>query len=433
MKIITPSLLSLLFFCGFAAANMEIEEWRTPEGAKVLWTKAKGLPMLDIALSFDAASSRDGAQFGLASMTNSLIGSSTKSKNEEQIIRDFEELGANISTASLKDMALVSLRTLTRDEVLRRAVSLFAEVVGEVEFKQKYLNRAKKQAAASIDAGKQSPNNIAFETFEQAVFAGHPYAHPDIGTKKSLATISTSDLRQHYQKYYVAKNLNIAMVGDISRVKAKQIARQISHKLNVGVAAKSLIKVQKLAASNTIHIKFPSAQTHIFLGQTGINRSHPDYYALFLGNHIFGASGLNSILADEVREQRGLAYSVSSSLAKMRSNGYFLLTLQTKNSQTAEAKKVTIETFRKFLAQPLSHEKLQDGKSHIIASFFIKAANNSERLAYLSIIGFYDLPLNYLKNFSNKIKPITALEVQNAFLKLIDTKKWVMVTVGGEK
>ena len=137
----------LLLFSVFAiSANaLDIQSWKTPEGAKVLFVETKGLPMLDIRLNFDAASSRDGDKPGVALMTNNLIGTATKNKDEEQIIQDFESIGANLSVNSLKDMSMVSLRTLTRPEILRKAIHFFKEVVTEPVFKQKYLTRDKRQ------------------------------------------------------------------------------------------------------------------------------------------------------------------------------------------------------------------------------------------------------------------------------------------------
>jgi Predicted Zn-dependent peptidases len=193
-------------------------------------------------------------------------------------------------------------------------------------------------------------------------------------------------------------------VGDISKVKAKQIARQISHGLNVGQKAKANSVVLPLEQPQTIHIEFPSKQTHLLIGQAGINRSHPDYYPLYLGNHIFGGSGLTSILSDEIREKKGLAYSAYSYFTKMQSNGFFMMRMQTKNDQAIEAKNIAIETLKNFRNNAIDAQKLQDGKDNIIGGFALETASNANILTYLSIIGFYDLPLDYLSSFTDKIQ-----------------------------
>lgn len=428
MKIL---ILVLLLLSRAVIAQIDIQHWTTPEGAKVLFTPTKGLPMLDIALNFKAAAATDGALFGLASLVNSLLGTATKYHSEEQIIDAFESVGAQFSTHSLKDIAVVSLRTLTRKSALKKALDTFAEVVAQPDFKQAYFNRKKRQTQRQIQANKQSPASVASTAFEAAVFAKHPYAHPNIGTEKTLADISIADIKTHYKTHYVGKNLTIALVGDITTQYAKQVARQISHRLNIGQKSAPNIVVPPLHSAQKIHITFPSKQTHLLIGQTGINRSHRDYYPLYLGNHILGGNGLSSILNHKIREQQGLAYSSVSYFTKMQSNGYFLLKLQTKNATADAAKNIALKTLKDFISQPINTPQLQDGKDNIIGGFALQTASNANILSYLSVIGFYDLPLDYLNTFTDKIKNISAQEVQNAFNKLIDMDKLIVLSVGG--
>lgn len=427
------TLILFLLLLTNAQAKLDIQYWTTPEGAKVFFAQTKGLPILDVALNFDAAASRDGDQFGLASLTNGLLGTATQYHNEEQIINAFESVGAQFSTSSLKDMSIVSLRTLTRQPILKKSLDTFTEVITQPSFEQKYLTRERRQTLRSIEASKQSPASIASLAFDKAVFANHPYAHPKIGTEKSIKQISLQDLKQHYDKFYVAKNLTIALVGDITKVKAKQIARQISHGLNVGKKAKNNPVITALKSSQKIHIEFPSKQTHLLIGQSGVNRSHPDYYPLYLGNHIFGGSGLTSILSDEIREKKGLAYSAYSYFTKMKSNGFFMMRMQTKNDQALEAKNIALQTLKNFRNNAIDTQKLQDGKDNIIGGFALETASNANILTYLSIIGFYELPLDYLSGFTDKIKNISAQDIQNAYARLVDMDKLIILSVGEQK
>jgi zinc protease len=426
-------LFLFLLLTNYAQAALNISQWQTPEGAKVLFTQTKGLPMLDVALNFDAASSKDGAQFGLAELTNTLIGTATDTLSEEQIINRFESLGTEFSIVSLKDMAIISMRSLTRADILRQSLSIFSDVVAQANFKQRYLSREKKQALRSIQAAKQAPEEVASLAFDELVFKNHAYAHAEIGTQNTLEAIQLSDVEQFYRQFYVAKNLTIALVGDISKTQARQIARQISHGLNMGQKAKTNPIVKPLEKSQVKHIEFPSNQTHLLIGQTGINRAHPDYYALYLGNHILGGAGLSSILGGEVREKKGLVYSVSSRLTKMKSHGFFLIELQTKNSQTQQAQKIALKVLDDFINNPISQQKLRDSKDNIIGGFALQTANNANILAYLSIIGFYNLPNDFLGAFPQKIEQISAKDIQQSFRRLIDMDKLIILSVGKSK
>lgn len=423
-------LLLFLLLTANVYAKLNIQHWTTPEGAKVLFVQTKGLPIVDISAVFDAASSRDGTQYGLASLTNGLIGTATAYHHEEQIIHTFESLGAQFSTNSLKDMSLISLRTLSREPVLRKALNIFTEVMAQPSFQQKYLTRAKFQTLQSIRANKQSPASIIATAFNKAVFGSHPYAHETIGTPSTIEKITIQDVEGHYRQFYVAKNLTIALVGDISKVRAMQIARQISHGLNIGKKPKTNPMVIALDKMQNIHIDFPSKQTHLRIGQTGINRTHQDYYALYLGNHMFGGSVTTSILNDEIRGKKALAYSVYSYLNKMQSNGSFMMNMQTKNAQANRAKTIAIQTLNDFINKPIDKQRFQDAKDNIIGGFALDTASNANILTYLTIIGFYNLPLDYLNTFTDKIKNISAQDIQNAFIRLINTDKLAVVSVG---
>src|SRR6056300_1392544 len=356
----------LLLFSLFAisASALDIQSWKTPEGAKVLFVETKGLPMLDIRLNFDAASSRDGDKPGVALMTNNLIGTATKNKDEEQIIQDFESIGDNLSVNSLKDMSMVSLRTLTRPEILRKAIHYFKEVVTEPVFKHKYLARDKRQTYQAFEADKQSPGAIANKEFDRLIFADHPYAHPKAGTEESLKEITIDDIHNHYKQYYVAKNMNIAIVGDIDKAKAMTIARMLSQGFREGEKPPLNPMISPLKKPIEKHIEFPSTQTHLLIGHNGISRKHPDYYSLYIGNHILGGSGLTSILSEEIREKRGLTYSVYSFFSKMKSNGYFQIKAQTKNKDVNVSRQVALETLEKFIKEPVDQERFDDAKDN---------------------------------------------------------------------
>jgi zinc protease len=425
-------LFLFLLLIGNVNAQLNIQHWTTPEGAKVLFVQTKGLPIVDVSLNFDAASSRDGEQYGLAFLTNSLLGTASQYHNEEQIINAFESVGAQFSNHSHKDMAIVSLRSLAKAEVLKQSLDIFTEVITQPNFKQKYLTREKRQILQTIRAAQQSPASVASKAFNKAVFGTHPYAHEIIGTQTSIDNITTLDLQRHYRQFYVAKNLTIALVGDVSKVKAKQIARQISHGLNVGKKPRPNLAVKAVDEAKNIDINFPSKQTHLLIGQVGINRSHPDYYPLHLGNHIFGGSGLTSILSNEIREQKGLAYSAYSYFSLMQSNGLFVMRLQTKNQQANQAKKIAIQTLNNFIDNPIDKQKLKDGKDHIIGGFALKTASNANILNHLAIIGFYNLPLDYLSSFTDKIKNIDVQDIHAAFNRLIDMDKLIVLSVGSK-
>ncbi|SFV62010.1 FIG015287: Zinc protease [hydrothermal vent metagenome] len=409
---------------------LDIKNWQTPEGANVYFVKDKSLPMLDISLIFDAASSRDGNKYGIANLTNDLIGRSSSRYSEEEIIDKLESLGAVMSGSSLKDMSMLSLRTLTKKKVLNQSLKLFSHLVHNPNFDKKIIKRLKKQRLVQIEAGKQNPSSIASKEISSILFNSHPYAHPTIGTKETLINISRKDIIDFYKKYYVNNNLTIALIGNISQAKAKQITKQISLGFDLGEKPKKLNDV--IAVSSTFkHIKFPSQQSHYLLAHLGVKRTNPDYYALYLGNHILGGSGLNSLLSQEVREKNGLSYNIESYFLPMKSKGYFLLNLQTKNSQFPLARELSKNVLQQFINTKPTQFKLKNAKDNLIGGFALRTSSNAKILTYLSLIGFYKLPLNYLDNFIEKIKDVSAEDIYQAYQKLFTKNpEFVEVVVG---
>ncbi|MEJ2459927.1 MAG: insulinase family protein, partial [Novosphingobium sp.] len=177
---------------------------------------------------------------------------------------------------------------------------------------------------------------------------------------------------------------------------------------------------------------FPSSQTHILVGQAGVARHDPDYFPLYVGNHVLGGNPLVSILGDALRNDRGLSYSVSSHLSPMRAKGPFLMVAQTKNDQADEALEVMRETLQQFVDKGPSDEQLEAAKRNIVGSFPLAIANNGSIVEYLSMIGFYDLPLNWLDTFTDKVEAVSVLAVRDAFRRRIDPANDIAVVVGGK-
>ncbi|HHC75267.1 MAG TPA: insulinase family protein, partial [Thiothrix sp.] len=171
---------------------------------------------------------------------------------------------------------------------------------------------------------------------------------------------------------------------------------------------------------------------HIMIGQTGNKRGDKDYFTLYLGNHIMGGGGFTSRLMKEVRDARGLSYSVYSYFSAMRENGPFLLSLQTKLSQTDEAIKVAREVVKKFQKEGASAEELVEAKKDVNGGFPLNVASNADIVEYLAMIGFYNLPLDYLNTFTQKIDKITQADILSAFQRRLTPEKMLTVIVGGE-
>ena len=341
-------------------------------------------------------------------------------------------MGAKLENGALRDMAWVGVRTLTEQPAMDTVIDTLADLVGRPTFPPNELERQRQAMQVSLRKSEQSPGSVASKAFYREVFGEHPYAIDSGGTEASLKALNRDDLLSAYRRYYVARNATVAIVGALDRGQAEEIARRVTGKLAAGEPAPVLPEVQALGTALDQRVEFPSSQSHIYVGQPGMKRNDPDYFALYVGNHILGGSGLVSQLSEEVREKRGLSYSVSSYFIPMRERGPFLMRAQTKNASFDEALQAMKDTLDRFMAQGPSEEELVAAKRNITGGFPLRIASNSKILEYLGVIGFYDLPLDYLDRFNERVNAVTAEQIRDAFLRRVDPQRFVTIVVGGK-
>jgi zinc protease len=250
------------------------------------------------------------------------------------------------------------------------------------------------------------------------------------GTEQSLQSITLEDIKAFYQQYYVASNAIIVIVGAINRMEAEQMVTTLMQGLPAGEKPEPLPPVPDLKQASTIKIDFPSKQSHIYVGQPGMKRKDDDFFSLFVANHPFGGSGFASRLVEVIREDRGLAYSVSSYFSPMRERGPFLMSLQTRADQTDEALSLLRSELEKYVASGPDREELEASISNITGSFPLNLDSNSKLLAFLAMIGFYDLPKDYIDTYIANISKVDRGDIRAVLKDRIDTDKLVTVIVG---
>ena len=417
-------------FVSTALAAPDIQQWWTPNGVRVLFVQDDILPMLDVRVLFDAASSRDDGLPGLAALTNGLLAEGAAGKSAQQIAEDFESVGAKIDNAALRDMAYVGVRTLTRERYLDRAMTTLAEVLTQPDFPPQAFERELARMKVARQASKQSPSDIAEEAFYKALYRDHPYATPVGGTDASLAAITLDDVRAFYRKYYVAGNALVVMVGAVDRAQAQTIATKLTAALPAGQKPASLPPVPELTEAKTIRIEFPSKQSNILVGQPGMTRGDPDYFALYVANHPLGGSGFSSRLVQTIREDRGLAYSVYSYFTPMREAGPFTMGMQTRADQTDEALSLMNTELEKYVSAGPTQAELDAAKSNITGSFPLGLDSNSKLLGYLAMIGFYDLPLDYIETFIDHVRAVDLKAVNDVLKRRLHPDRMLTVIVG---
>lgn len=409
--------------------SLDIQQWQTRNGSQVLFVPAPELPMFDLRLTFAAGSSRDGNQPGLASLTNALLDQGTTQKSADEIALGFENLGAQLGSGSYRDMGILSLRSLSDPALSEPALALFTEVLGSPAFTQPAIERLKNQLHASFDYEQKDPGTLSSQAFFAELYGDHPYAHASRGNPRSIAAITRAQLIAFYQQHYSAGNVQIALVGDLNRQQAEQIAERISQALPQGPALAAVPAATPRGARQK-HIEFDSSQTHILLGQLTLERGHADYAALFLANQILGGSGFGSRLMEEVREKRGLTYGIYSGLSPMQTAGPFMINVQTRAELSQATLDFVLQLLRDFIEQGPTAAELAASKQEILGSFPLSAASNSAIVGQLGAIGFYDLPLSWQDDFIHQIEQLSLEQVHAAIRRHLDAEALTIITLG---
>lgn len=413
-------------------ATVKIEHWQTSQGGRVYFVNTPALPMVDVRVTFDAGSARDDAQFGLAALTSAMLEAGAGEWGADEIANRFESVGATFSNGVSKDMAWISMRSLVEKPLLDEALATYQTVLTKPRFDEADFQREKSRTLAGLKHREESPAALASIAFYKALYHDHPYGHPDEGVVQTVAGFEVADLKEFYQKYYVAANAVVVIVGDVSKANAEQMANNLLAGLAVGQKPQDIPPVSLPTQSSFEHIDFPSTQTHVLAGMPGTYRKDPDYFALYVGNHILGGGSLVSKLFDEVREKRGLAYSASSQFAPLFRPGPFTIGLQTRNDQTNKAVEVMNVTVKDFVEKGPTEKELTAAKQNIIGGFAMRVDTNSKLTDYITMIGFYQQPLDYLDVFQSKIDAVTVDAVRDAFKRRIRPEWLQTVTVGGK-
>lgn len=409
---------------------VSIQHWSTLNDAQVYFIATAGIPIVDVQVNFDAGSARDNEKPGLAALCIHLLEQGIPNANADLIAEKFEDAGAKFNVNIDRDRATVFLRSLTDPKLLNPVVALYADLIASPTFPENNIETVRSQMLTELKRNLQQPNIVATQAFSRTLYKNHPYAEPTCGTIEAVSSITKEDLIQFHQQYFVAKNATITIVGDLSKEQATDIANQVTQKLPAGNAAAPLPDVAALTQSIDVNIPFPTEQTHVLTGQPCATQNDPDYFPLLVGNYILGGAGLTSRLFNDVRNDRGLAYNVTSALLQLQKPAPFVIKLQTKNTQSKEAIGVLQNTLLKFIQEGPTEQEILEAKQSLTRSFPVEISNNEKITDVVSSIGFYKLPLDSLATYQKQVEAVTFSDIKSAFQRRIHPEKLGLIVVG---
>lgn len=410
-------------------AALPIEHWSTANGVRVYFVRADAIPMLDVSIDFDA-----GARFdppdkrGLASMTRGMMARGAKDLDEAAIDDGFARIGAQFGGGASDDRAGFALRTLTRPAELDRAIALLAQVLATPQFPQAVLDREKARTIDAIREAETRPGTIAQKAFGKLTYGTHPYGQQ--ADAESVAAIGRDDLVAFHRRMYGASHAVVAMIGAVSTEQARDISERLTRGLGAGEQRPEVAAVKMLEASQEQRIAHPASQAHLLVGAPLIARGDPDFFPLFVGNYVLGGGGFVSRLYSEIREKRGLAYSVYSYFSPMLQPGPFTIGLQTRKEQADEALQLVRQVLARFVDEGPTTEEVKGAQDNLVGGFALRIDSNRKILDNLAMIGFYRMPLDYLDTWTQRVSAVTRQDIADAFRRRVHPQAMATVMVG---
>jgi zinc protease len=435
-----PLLLAGLGALTGAQAAIPVQHWTHASGARVYLVASPSIPMLDVQLNFDGGSRRDPAsQAGLAGATAGLLLAGVlaqgdqKALDENQLGEAWADLGAQFGANASGDRFSLSLRTLTEPALLERAVALAARQLAAPAWPEKIWQRDRERTLAALKEAENRPGTHAGRAFSRAVFGTHPYGFE--ADAKTLGAISVADMRTFYRRHVAACRAQVSLVGAIDREAAERIVGRFMAAVQPHGCddLPPVPEVQPLAREQTQRLPFAAAQAQVLIGQPGVPRNDPDFFPLFVGNYILGGGGFVSRLTTEVREKRGLSYSVYSYFAPGLHAGAFQLGLSTRPDQADQAIGVARDVVRQFVEQGPTEAELQAAKDYLINGFALRIDSNRKLLDNVSNIAWNGLPLDYLDTWTDQVQRVSVAVIRRAFARVLQPDRMVTVVVGAEQ
>ncbi|MCG9027327.1 insulinase family protein [Laribacter hongkongensis] len=429
--------LSWLLLAGGAlmagvASAQPIERWTQPDGARVLFVPSHQNPIIDIRIDVDAGSRREApGRLGVAALTNRLLASGTRKHDEEALSAAWADRSMQYGASVDQDRAAIRLRLLSDAADRRQGVALLNEVLTQPVFPAAALARAKAQTVAGLRQEETSPQAVAYRQFIQTIYGRHPYANEARLTPAAVEAIGREDVRAFWQQHYRPGYMSIAIVGDLTRREAAELAQQLTRGLpRTGAPLPEVPPVPQPAAQR-LSQPHVASQASVALGLPLLTRDDPDYYPLVVGNYVLGGGGFDSRLMTELRSKRGLTYGASSMLAPYTAPGEFMVSVSTRKAQADEARRVARETLEKFVADGPSAAELEQAKANIISGFPLRYDSNKKLIEYVAAIGFYNLPLTWLDDYPRAVEQVTPEAVRDAYRRRVGLDHLVEVVVGG--
>lgn len=421
--------LALVGFVLFAPASqaMEIQRVVSPAGIEAWLVEDYAVPIVAVNFAFSGGSAQDPMEKpGVANMLSGLLDEGAGDIDSKAFQARLDELSIGLSFDAGRDEFYGTLKTLEENKA--EAFDLLALAVQKPRFDAEPVERIRAQITVGINEAKKQPESIAGDAMRATAYPGHPYGQPSEGTVESVKAITVDDLRAFRDKTFARDNLKVVVVGAID---AKGVTAMLNQVFGPLPEKAELVAIADVAPKGgNVEIDMPNPQTVIRFGGPGPARAAPDFMASFVANHILGGGTFSSRLYEEVRERRGLAYSVGTMLLPSRHSAVIAGSTATRADRADETVQLIKGEMARLAKDGPTEEELAKAKSFLIGSYALRFDSSSKIARQLLGIMLEDLGIDYVEKRNSMIEAVTLDDVKRASEKMFTTGTDIVVRVG---
>lgn len=409
--------------------RMKIEQVQSPEGINAWLVSEPTVPLIALRFAFKGGSAQDPEDKpGVANFLTAMLDEGAGDLKASEFQERMEDIAMRMGFSEGRDAFYGSVQTLSANK--DQAFDLLTLALTRPRFDADALERTRKQLLTNLMFAAKNPNTVAQKEWWAAAYPDHPYGRPSAGTLESVEKISAQDLADYRNRIFARSNLKVAVVGDITAAELAPLLDQIFGQLpaEANLAVVPPAKMTTRIKPNVIEMPFP--QSVAVLGLEGILRHDPDFMPAFVMNHILGGSGFSARLMQEVREKRGLAYSVSSHLISYDKSAVILAFVATQNEKVAQSIDVIRNEMRRLAAEGVTAEDLANAKSYLTGSYPLRFDTNSKISSQLLSIQLEELGIDYIKTRNEKINAVTQSDIKRLAQSLLKADALSITVVG---
>jgi zinc protease len=402
-----------------------VEEINTPGGVRAYLIREASLPFLSMAVHFRGGAASDPADRpGLANLVSGLLDEGAGPYDSQAFRRELEDHAIRVSFDADRDGVTGELKTLTAHR--ERAFELLRLALTSPRFDEEPVGRVRGQILADLRRREADPDYLASRRWFAEAFPDHPYGHPTRGTPESLAAIGINDIRAFAATRLGRDNLYVGVAGDIT---ADELAPRLDRVFAAlpERAERPAVPAVAPTTGRTAVTRLPIPQSVVTFGTPGVARQDPEHYAAYIANYILGGGGFASRLTEQVREKRGLAYSVYSYLYDLDSSPLWLGGVSTNNGQVAESLRLIRHEMAGMAAGEISEDDLRNAKTYLTGSFALRLTSNDQVARTLVGMLVQDLGRDFLERRNGLVEAVTLDEVKRASARVFGAEPLVSI------